>query len=146
MNKWALTRGVFASVGGALGWLFGDMTFMLFALLALEIIDYVTGVMSAIAKKELSSRKSFLGILRKFAILLIVALGHLLDMLFHTGDAFRTAVCFFYIANEAMSIIENAAMIGLPVPQVIKNVLAQIKSKADKGEEVKVDVKVENKD
>ena len=144
MKTWIYARIGFAAIGGALSYLFGEMSFMLIALLVLEICDYITGVMCAIVKKELSSSVGFKGIFKKILILIFVLLGHFLDGLLHTGDVFRTAVCFFYIANESLSIIENATTLGLPVPAAVKNVLAQLKSKADKGEIANGEIKNEN--
>lgn len=131
---WHASRAGFAFIGGVLSWFLGEMSFMLYVLIALAVCDYVTGVFCAAIKKELSSSVGFKGIAKKTIMFIFVGIGHLFDRLMQTGDVLRTAVVFFYIANESVSIIENAAVIGLPVPETLKNVLAQIKNKGDKGE------------
>lgn len=131
---WYISRGVFAALGGFLSWFFGSLDFMLYVLITLAVCDYVTGVFCAAIKKELSSSVGFKGIAKKTIMFIFVGIGHLFDRLMQTGDVLRTAVVFFYIANESVSIIENAAVIGLPVPETLKKVLAQIKNKGDKGE------------
>ena len=99
-------------------------------------LDYVTGVIIAIVGRKLSSEVGFKGLAKKFLILVFVAGGHLLDA-YVLGDmaVAMSSVMLFYIANEGVSLIENAALLGLPVPQKIKNILEQIKSKEEKDDE-----------
>lgn len=124
---WNVTQMVFAAVGGGLGWFFGEMDGFFYALIAFVVIDYLTGLMCAVADKSLSSDVGFRGICRKVLIFVMVGVGHVIDaQIIGSGDALRTAVIFFYISNEGVSLLENAAHIGLPVPEKLKEVLAQL--------------------
>jgi len=106
---------------------------LLYALLAFVIIDYITGIMCAIVDKKLSSSVGFKGICRKVLIFLLVGIAHLLDIyVIGTGSVLRTAAIFFYISNEGVSLMENAAHLGLPVPVKIKEVLEQLHDRAEK--------------
>ena len=101
-------------------------------LLAFVVIDYITGVMYAIADKNLSSEVGFKGICRKVLIFLLVGIANVLDVqVIGTGSVLRTAVIFFYISNEGVSLLENAAHLGLPVPEKIKTVLEQLHDRAE---------------
>ena len=137
MNKVQMFFNVLtAALGAALGFLFGEVTGLFWALLAFMALDYVTGVVIAVINKKLSSEVGFKGLAKKFLILVFVAVGHILDA-YVLGDAAvaMTAVMLFYIANEGVSLIENAALLGLPVPQKIKDILEQIKNKSNESEE-----------
>ena len=126
-DVWNVAQVVFAAVGGGIGWFFGELDGFFYALLAFVVIDYLTGVMCAIADRSLSSEVGFRGIFRKVLIFVMVGAGHILDaQVVGSGDALRTAVIFFYISNEGVSLLENAAHIGLPVPEKLKDVLAQL--------------------
>jgi toxin secretion/phage lysis holin len=121
-------------VGGGIGWFFGELDGFFYALLAFVVIDYLTGVMCAIADRNLSSDVGFRGICRKVLIFIMVGAGHILDaQVIGSGDALRTAVIFFYISNEGVSLLENAARIGLPVPEKLKAVLAQLHDRDGSG-------------
>ena len=120
-----------AVLGAALGYVFGDWDGFVLALIIFIVIDYVTGVISAVCNKKLSSAVGFHGILKKIFILLLVGMGNILDGVLGLGGVIRSAVIFFYIANEGISIIENAANIGLPVPEKIKDILEQLKKDSD---------------
>ena len=136
MNKLQIIYNTVAAVIGAVvGFLFGEVTGLFWALLAFMALDYVTGVIIAIVNKKLSSEVGFKGLAKKFLILVFVAVGHILDA-YVLGDmaVAMTAVMLFYIANEGVSLVENAALLGLPVPKKITDILEQIKSKADKEE------------
>ena len=101
---------------------------MLYALLAFIVIDYITGVMCAVVTRDLSSEIGFHGICRKVLIFLLVGIANIVDMqLIGNGSVLRTAVIFFYISNEGLSIVENAAILGLPIPNELRNVLKQIR-------------------
>lgn len=114
------------------GFLFGAANGLFYALIAFIVLDYISGVMAAWVKKELSSEVGAKGIVKKVFILVIVAVGNLLDVyVIGDGNICRSAVIGFYIANEAISILENAANIGLPLPQKLIDVLQQLKSKGD---------------
>ena len=133
-DVWNVVQVVFAAVGGGIGWFFGELDGFFYALLAFVVIDYLTGVMCAIADRSLSSEVGFRGIFRKVLIFVIVGAGHILDaQVIGSGDALRTAVIFFYISNEGVSLLENAAHIGLPVPEKLKDVLAQLHDR-EKGD------------
>lgn len=137
MNKVQIFfNSVAAVIGAVLGFLFGEVTGLFWALIAFMALDYVTGVIIAIINKKLSSEVGFKGLAKKFLILVFVAVGHILDtyMLMDVAVA-MTAVMLFYIANEGVSIIENAALLGLPVPQKITDILEQIKNKSNESEE-----------
>ena len=133
-DVWNVAQVVFAAVGGGIGWFFGELDGFFYALLAFVVIDYLTGVMCAIADRSLSSEVGFRGIFRKVLIFVMVGAGHILDaQVVGSGDALRTAVIFFYISNEGVSLLENAAHIGLPVPEKLKGVLAQLHGR-EKGD------------
>ena len=133
-DVWNVVQVVFAAVGGGIGWFFGELDGFFYALLAFVVIDYLTGVMCAIADRSLSSEVGFKGIFRKVLIFVMVGAGHILDaQVIGSGDALRTAVIFFYISNEGVSLLENAAHIGLPVPEKLKEVLAQLHDR-EKGD------------
>lgn len=124
---WNTIQLAFAAVGGWLGYFLGGCDGLLYALLAFVVIDYITGVMCAIADKTLSSEVGFKGICRKVLIFLLVGIANILDVqVIATGSVLRTAVIFFYISNEGVSLLENATHLGLPVPEKIKTVLEQL--------------------
>jgi len=123
---------VVAAVGGYIGYFLGGWDGFLYALVAFVVIDYLTGIMVAILEKRLSSEVGFRGIFKKVLIFSLVAVAHIVDsQLIQTGSAIRTAVIFFYLSNEGISIIENTAKIGLPIPEKLKTVLEQL-NKEDK--------------
>ena len=129
---WNVIQFVFTAVGGWLGYFLGGCDGLLYALLAFVVIDYITGVMCAINDKALSSEVGFRGICRKVLIFLLVGIVNILDVhVIGTGSVLRTAVIFFYISNEGVSLLENAAHLGLPVPQKIKAVLEQLHERAE---------------
>lgn len=132
---WNTIQLIFTAVGGWLGYFLGGCDGLLYALLAFVVIDYVTGVMCAIADKKLSSAVGFKGICRKVMIFLLVGIANILDLqVIGTGSILRTAVIFFYISNEGVSLLENAAYLGLPIPEKIKTVLEQLHDRAEKEE------------
>lgn len=125
---WNLIQIVFAALGGWLGYFLGGLDGALYALITFISIDYITGVMCAVADKRLSSDVGFKGICRKVIILALVGVGSILDRhVIGTGSVLRTAVIFYYLSNEGISILENATRLGLPVPEKLKNVLEQLK-------------------
>lgn len=129
---WNAVQFMFAAVGGWLGYFLGGCDGLLYALLAFVVIDYLTGVMCAINDRTLSSEVGFRGICRKVLIFLMVGIANILDVhVIRTGSVLRTAAIFFYISNEGISILENAAHLGLPVPKKIKAVLEQLHDRAD---------------
>jgi len=117
----------FTAFGGWLGWVLGGWDGFLYALITFVVIDYLTGVMLAILEKRLSSEVGARGIFKKVLIFVLVAVGHIIDaQVITNGSAVRTAVIFFYLSNEGISILENAAKIGLPIPEKLKLVLDQL--------------------
>ena len=123
---------VFAVIGGWLGWFLGECDGLMYALIAFVIADYVTGVMCAVSDKQLSSEIGFKGICRKVLIFVLVGMANILDMhVIGTGCVLRTAVLFFYISNEGVSVLENAGHLGLPVPARLLNVLEQLHEDAE---------------
>ena len=132
---WNMIQMVFAAVGGWLGYYLGGCDGLLLALVAFAAADYLTGVMYAVSDKVLSSNVGFKGICRKVLIFLLVGIANILDVhVIGTGSVLRTAVIFFYISNEGVSLLENAAHLGLPVPGKIKAVLEQLHDRAEKTE------------
>ena len=132
---WNTIQLVFTGVGGWLGYFLGGWDGMLYALLAFVVVDYITGVMCAVVDKKLSSAVGFKGICRKVLILLLVGIANILDVqVIGTGSVLRTAVIFFYSSNEGISIVENAAHLGLPVPEKVRVVLEQLHDRAEETE------------
>lgn len=124
-----------AAAGGFLGWYLGGLDGMIYALVVFVASDYLTGVMCAIADRKLSSEIGARGIFKKVVIFALVGVGHILDTQVlgdPDGGVLRTAVIFFYLSNEGVSILENAAHIGLPVPEKLKAVLEQLHGRGDK--------------
>lgn len=133
---WNTIQLIFSAVGGWLGYFLGGCDGLLYALIAFVVIDYVTGVMCAIINRELSSAVGFKGIFRKVLIFLLVGIANIIDVqVIGTGAVLRTAVIFFYISNEGVSLLENAGHLGLPIPEKIKTVLEQLHDRAEKEEE-----------
>lgn len=129
---WNMIQFLFAGIGGWLGYFLGGCDGLLIALLLFVITDYITGVMCAIADQKLSSAVGFKGICRKVLIFLLVGIANILDMqVIGTGSVLRTAVIFFYISNEGVSLLENAGHLGLPIPVKIKAVLEQLHDRAE---------------
>lgn len=119
-------------IGAGISWLFGAWDIPIIFLVIVMILDYITGVLKAKINKELSSEIGLKGIARKFLILAIVMIAVLMDRLLNTGTwVFRSLACYFYIANEALSILENAVILGLKVPENLKNALIQLQDKKD---------------
>lgn len=129
---WNSIQFVFTVVGGWLGYFLGGFDGLLYALVVFMAVDYITGVMCAVSDKKLSSAVGFRGIFRKVLILMLVGIANLLDVqVIGTGAVLRTAVIFFYLSNEGVSLLENAAHLGLPVPEKLKDILAQLHDRAE---------------
>jgi len=129
---WNGLQALIATVGAWLGWFLGGYDGFLYALVAFAVIDYLTGVMCAIIDKDLSSEIGAKGIFKKVLIFSLVGVGHTVDAyLIGDGSVVRTAVIFFYLSNEGISLLENAARLGLPVPQKLRNILAQLKDEKE---------------
>ncbi len=121
-----------AGICGLAAFLWGSLDGLLRALIVFMVIDYITGLMEAYHRKALSSRTGFMGIFRKGVMLLVVAVGHILDtQVFGAGAVCRSAVIGFYLANEGLSILENAGELGVPLPPVLVRALEQLRHRAD---------------
>ena len=132
---WAKIQIAVTALGGWLGYFLGGMDGLLIALLVFAVLDYITGIMCAIADKRLSSAVGFKGICRKVLIFALVGVGHILDtQVVGTGSALRSAVICWYLSNEGISILENAAHLGLPVPDKLRTVLEQLHDRKEKEE------------
>ena len=139
---WSMVQIVFAGIGGWLGYFLGDCDGLVLALLLFVVMDYITGIMCAIADKKLSSEVGFKGICRKVLIFMLVGIANILDVqVIGTGSVLRTAVIFFYLSNEGISLLENAAHLGLPIPEKLKLVLEQLHERSEEE-----DSSGENKD
>ena len=127
---WNTLQLAFTVVGGWLGYFLGGCDGLILALLLFVVIDYITGVMCAAIDKKLSSSVGFKGIFRKVLIFMLVGIANIIDFqVIKQGSVIRTAVIFFYLSNEGLSLIENAAHLGLPVHEKLKNVLEQLHDK-----------------
>ena len=117
-------------IGAALGWFWGGGTPALYTLIVFMAIDYISGVMLAIVNKEVSSAVGARGIFKKMMIMAFVGMGHLLDAYaMGQGQMLQTAIIFFYMSNEGISILENTTELGLPIPQKLKDILVQLNKK-----------------
>ena len=130
---WNWIQIVFAAIGGGIGWFLGGADGFLYALIAFVVIDYITGVMCAIVDKKLSSEVGFRGIFKKVLIFVMVGVGNIIDVqVLGQAGILRTAVIFFYLSNEGVSMLENAGHLGLPIPAKLKAVLEQLHDRAEK--------------
>ena len=130
---WAKAQMAITAVGGWIGWFLGGVDGMLIALIVLMALDYLSGVMCAIVDKKLSSAIGFKGICKKVLILMLVGVANIIDVhVVGNGSALRGAVICFYLSNEGLSLLENAAYIGLPVPERLKEVLSQLHRREEK--------------
>jgi toxin secretion/phage lysis holin len=119
---------IFTAIGGYIGWFLGGFDGLIYSLVAFVVIDYITGLMVAVLEKKVSSSIGFKGIFKKVLIFTFVGIGHIVDFhIIKNGSAVRTAVIFFYLSNEGLSIIENSVKIGLPIPEKLKEVFLNMK-------------------
>ena len=133
---WTKLQMACAALGGWIGYFVGGMDGMLIALIVFMVLDYITGLMCAVMDKNLSSAVGFRGICKKVLILMLVGVANIMDVhVIGTGSALRGAVVCFYLSNEGLSLLENAAHIGLPVPEKLKDVLAQLHNREEVKEE-----------
>ena len=131
---WAKLQMACAALGGWIGYFVGGMDGMLIALIVFMVLDYITGLMCAVMDKKQSSAVGFRGICKKVLILMLVGVANVVDIhMVGTGSALRSAVICFYLSNEGLSLLENAAHIGLPIPDKMKDVLAQLHGREDKS-------------
>lgn len=129
---WAKLQLAFSAIGGWLGYFLGGVDGLMTALIIFMVTDYVTGLMCAIVDKQLSSRVGFKGLFKKMLIVILVGIAHIVDLhVVGTGEALRSAVICFYLSNEGVSLLENAAHLGLPIPEKLKSILAQLHNRDD---------------
>ena len=132
---WTKVQIAAAAIGGWLGYYLGGLDGLLIALLVFMVLDYLTGMMCAVVDRKLSSAVGFRGIFKKALILIMVGIANVVDVhVVGTGSALRGAVICFYLSNEGLSLLENAAYIGLPVPERLKEVLAQLHKREKKSD------------
>ena len=133
---WNTIQVALAAVGGWLSWFLGGCDGLLYALIAFVVIDYITGVLCAIYDKNLSSSVGFKGIAKKVLIFILVGVANIIDLyVIRDGAAIRGAVIAFYLSNEGVSLLENAGHLGLPIPDKLKDILAQLHKRDDKKED-----------
>ena len=132
---WNMCQLAFTAVGGWLGYFLGECDGLIIALVLFVVIDYITGVMCAVVDRKLSSAVGFKGIFRKVLIFMLVGIANIIDVqVIKSGSVLRTAVVFFYLSNEGLSLIENSVHLGLPVPEKLKAVLKQLNDKEESHE------------
>lgn len=133
------TKPLIAVIGAALTVFFGGWDIMLQILIGFVVLDYVTGVAAAWYTKTLNSEIGGRGIMKKILLFVVVGVAYQLDTA--TGqEIFRSLAIWFYIANEALSIVENAGRCGVPIPEFLKAALEQLRKKADDGTTPAIDV------
>ena len=133
---WSMVQLVFAGIGGWLGYFLGGCDGLILALLLFVVADYITGIMCAVADKKLSLEVGFKGICRKVLIFMLVGIANILDVqVIGNGSILRTAVIFFYLSNEGISLLENAAHLGLPIPEKLKKVLEQLHDRSEEDKD-----------
>lgn len=130
---WTKVQIAVSAIGGWLGYFLGGVDGLMIALIVFMALDYLTGIMCAVLDKKLSSAIGFRGIFKKVSILILVGIANIVDVhVVGTGSALRGAVICFYLSNEGLSLLENAAYIGLPIPEKLKDVLAQLHRRDEK--------------
>ena len=131
---WAKLQIAISAIGGWLGYFLGGVDGLMTALIVFMVTDYVTGLMCAIVDKQLSSRVGFKGLFKKMLIVILVGIAHIVDMhVVGTGEALRSAVICFYLSNEGVSLLENAAHLGLPIPEKLKAILVQLHNRDEEA-------------
>lgn len=128
MDKGNIFKSIVAAIGTAFTWLFGTWDTALVVLVCFMVLDYCTGLLRGAINKELSSNVGLKGIARKAVIFVVLIVAVLLDRLLNTGNwVFRSLVAYFYIANEGISLLENCAQLGAPIPDKLKEMLIQLR-------------------
>lgn len=137
MNKIScIIQGVFGFIGGVIGFLLGGIDGFIYVLLAFVILDIITGLCAAGKTGKITSMAGWRGGIKKVIIFCVVAVAHLIDLyIIQTGDTFRTATIFFYVANEGISIIENLGVLNVPFPTALKKWILKLhESESDNNE------------
>ena len=130
---WAKIQMAIAAIGGWIGYFLGGVDGLMIALIVGVVLDYLTGLMCAVVDKKVSSAVGFKGIFKKVLIFMLVGIAHIIDThVIGTGSALRSAVICFYLSNEGLSMLENSARLGLPIPDKLKSILVQLHNKSDK--------------
>ena len=144
---WAKIQVAITAIGGWIGWFLGGVDGMMIALIVLMVLDYISGVMCAIEDKKLSSAIGFKGICKKVLILMLVGVANIIDVhVVGTGAVLRGAVICFYLSNEGLSLLENAAYLGLPIPDKLREILAQLHNRSEKEKDKTEEDKTESTD
>ena len=144
---WAKIQVAFTAIGSWIGWFLGGVDGMMIALIVLMVLDYLSGVMCAIEDKKLSSAIGFKGICKKVLILMLVGVANIIDVhVVGTGAVLRGAVICFYLSNEGLSLLENAAYLGLPIPDKLREILAQLHNRSEKEKDKTEEDKTEPTD
>jgi toxin secretion/phage lysis holin len=129
---WNMIQLIFTAIGGWLGYFLGGCDGLFVALVVFVVADYITGVMCAVVDKKLSSEVGFKGICKKVLIFMLVGIANILDIhVIGTGSVLRTAVIFFYLSNEGISLLENAGYLGLPIPKKLMDILEQLHDRSE---------------
>ena len=128
-------NGIVALVATFFTYLFGSWDLALQVLIVFMVLDYGTGVLYAFLNNQLNSEVGFKGLVKKLMILVVLIIGVMLDRILGTGTwVFGTLVCYFYIANEGISLLENVGNIGIPIPNKIRNALEQLNKDDEESE------------
>ena len=144
---WAKIQAAITAIGGWLGYFLGGVDGLMIALIVMMALDYITGIMCAIVDKKLSSAVGFKGICKKALILMLVGVANIIDIhVVGTGSALRGAVICFYMSNEGLSLLENAAYLGLPIPDKLRNILSQLHERSKKESADETDTKDDTTD
>lgn len=144
---WAKVQAAITAIGGWLGYFLGGVDGLMIALIVMMALDYITGIMCAIVDKKLSSAVGFKGICKKALILMLVGVANIIDIhVVGTGSALRGAVICFYMSNEGLSLLENAAYLGLPIPDKLRNILSQLHERSKKESTDETDTKDDTTD
>ena len=128
-----VTDFIIGCIAGVLCWFFGGINGLIKVLITFTVIDYISGIIAAYIRHELSSKKGFDGIMRKIQMFALVGIAHVIDKnLLGDTEALKTAVCLFYVGNEGISILENAVKSGLKVPEALQEKLQKLTDKNEK--------------
>lgn len=135
MKKMKIFDSIVAIMATFFTWIFGTWDIAIAILIIFMVLDYLTGVIVAYQNRTLNSEVGFKGLIKKCMILVILIVAVMLDRLLNTGTwVFRTLVCYFYIANEGISLLENVSNLGVKIPEKLKNALEQLNKEDERAE------------